>query len=387
MMLYALASIFLDNQQQPAVCNQIAALPQDPATTELLLQVLTAHTVLLHHMLEAEQQQLPGGSRDCSSSSPSSSSNSSRQALAQHRQAPMNQSPEVVLGSSIAALQSGMMQLLPGGSQQYVGAAATHAAEVAACYRHSREQQVEAQITQARNLVFATSCSLEVTFEDVPAERQHSAIAPALQPAAVHLMLELQLVAAGLLQRQWQQGQKTAVYPVTNLVRLCCRVLELQIRAVLQTSSSDSLPLVLLQQTGPQLLQALAAPVQQLQMLLAHQQQLKDGVSGTQAMDMDNLFEALQLWTDLGSPVGEVLYMLGAAASGLAASIDPLGKLVVVCMRWLGHDKVHVPLSRLRQAQCWVICSHSDAVTGCCSCADLRPPGPLDACRRGGRQL
>jgi hypothetical protein len=175
------------------------------------------------------------------------------------------------------ALQNGMMQLLPGGPHQYVGAAAVHAAQQAA-FRGSWEQQVEEQIIEAEKFVYALFCSLQSSFQGVPAEQQPSLSAPALQAAAVHLMLELQLVAASLLQLRWQQGQKAASKSFL-LVGLCCRMLDSQIRAVLQASGSNSLPPVLLQQTGLQLLRALAAPVQQLQLLLAHQQQ-KDSISG-----------------------------------------------------------------------------------------------------------
>jgi hypothetical protein len=215
------------------------------------------HTQRMLSPIVAEQH--TGSSEGDSSSSP----NSSRRALLQDRQAPKNQPPEVVL--NITALQNGMMQLLPGGCQQYVDGAATHATEYVVCCGHSREQQVEQPITRAKHLALALVCSLELTFEDVLAEQQSSLNAPAVQAAAVHLMLELQLVAAGLLQRQWQQGQKAAADSV-HLVRLCCRVLELQIRAVLQASGSNSLPAVLLQQTG------LSALLQKAQQRLSHKQ-------------------------------------------------------------------------------------------------------------------
>jgi hypothetical protein len=67
-MMYTLGGMRTKCHLQPAVRDQIALLLQDPATTELLLQLLTAHTVLLHSRLHAEQPQLPSGSRACSSS-------------------------------------------------------------------------------------------------------------------------------------------------------------------------------------------------------------------------------------------------------------------------------------------------------------------------------
>jgi hypothetical protein len=179
---------------------------------------------------------------------------------------------------------------------------------------------MEQQITLACSFVDALFGGLELTFEDVPAEQQPSMDAPALQAAAVHLMLELQLVAAGMV-RQLQHGQKAAEEAFT-LMGLCCQMLRVQIRAILQTSGSNSLPLVLLEQTGLQLLQALAAPVQQLQLLLAHQQQQHKGstacIQAPHNTNVSELCEKVQWWSSAGSPIGQVLYMLGAAASGLS---------------------------------------------------------------------
>jgi hypothetical protein len=93
---------------------------------------------------------------------------------------------------------------------------------------------------------------------------------------------------------------------------------------------------VLLQQTRLQLLQALAAPVQQLQLLLAHQQQQqKDSVSGAQVTNVDELCQELQAWSYLGRHIGQVLFMLDAAASGLAAPQDTKGKPGPVCLHQL----------------------------------------------------
>jgi hypothetical protein len=344
------------DQLQPAVRDQLKPLLQDSATAELLLQLLTAHTVLLHRTLDAEQQQLPSCSRDCGSSNACGvqllgrqhqhsqrmhSPNSAEQHHGSSKgQAANKQPPEAVL--AIAALQNGMMQLLPGGCQQYVGAAAPNAAGQAACFRDSREHQVTQQVTQARSFVFALICSLDLTFEDVPAEQQPSLNAQALQAAAVNMIMELQLVAAGVLQRQRQQGQEAAM-PSVGVVGLCCSVLEQQIRALCQTSGSRSSPLVLLQQM--RLLQALAASMQQLQLLLTQQQQQQqqqiDGMSGTPAMNVNELCQELQWWSCVRSPIGQVLYTFGAAASGLAARDDPHGKRVSGFLQRLGIDEVH----------------------------------------------
>jgi hypothetical protein len=73
MMLYEFACMTTEDQLQPAVRAQIAPLLKDPTTAELLLQLLTAETVLLHRRLDAEQQQqqLSSRSRGCSSSNAS----------------------------------------------------------------------------------------------------------------------------------------------------------------------------------------------------------------------------------------------------------------------------------------------------------------------------
>jgi hypothetical protein len=94
--------------------------------------------------------------------------------------------------------------------------------------------------------------------------------------AAVRLVLELQLLACGAVQRQrrWQrqqQQQRQQALPpedeavTDNFALQSWELLGLQIKALVATSHS-CLPPEVLQQAGLQLLQALAAPLQQWQL-------------------------------------------------------------------------------------------------------------------------
>jgi hypothetical protein len=78
------------------------------------------------------------------------------------------------------------------------------------------------------------------------------------------LVLELQLLAAAFVQRQRRQGAAlVGVRDATNLLLISNEVLHDHMLSLGQLSSPH-LPPILLQQCGLQLLQALAAPVQQL---------------------------------------------------------------------------------------------------------------------------
>jgi hypothetical protein len=93
----------------------------------------------------------------------------------------------------------------------------------------------------------------------------------ALSPAAVRLVLELLLLVSALMQRrrtasQQQQQQRVDHDYGESLLLQANQVLHIQIRAVLQVTGASCLPPEVLQQAGLQLLQALAAPLQQLQL-------------------------------------------------------------------------------------------------------------------------
>jgi hypothetical protein len=136
---------------------------------------------------------------------------------------------------------------------------------------------------------------------------------PILSAAAVRLVLQLQLLAAGEVQRQrqqqqpWQQHQRETVALLLN----CNLLLTTQINAVAQIgyNRSSCLPPEVLQQAGLQLLQALAAPLQQLQLARAGGTTPCSEVLGSKALDQ--------------------LYALRAAASGfniVHAGGEPCGR-------------------------------------------------------------
>jgi hypothetical protein len=170
-----------------------------------------------------------------------------------------------------------MLQLLPGG-QAYLDAAAA--------LDEARDQQQTVTSTQLlskslqqvqalqESIIASLKCTLCAQHDGDAVD----ATAPVLSAAAVRLVLQLQLLAASLVQRRRaakQQQQQQEVEVLEGVDALLVRnnhLLHVHIRAVLQCTSSSSLqPEVLqqaglqLQQAGLQLLQALAAPLQQLQ--------------------------------------------------------------------------------------------------------------------------
>jgi hypothetical protein len=157
-----------------------------------------------------------------------------------------------------------MLQLLPGG-QAFVDVAAALYSDDVAGSQATESQKVQEhgwRCCSALICIILLSC-----FQ--PAGQQRS---PVLSAAAVRLVLELQLLAAAEHQRSHQQQQKredeAAVGKPTAAVVLLVasvRLLHTLIRAVAQASGS-CLPPEVLQQAGLQLLQALAAPLQQVQL-------------------------------------------------------------------------------------------------------------------------
>jgi hypothetical protein len=104
--------------------------------------------------------------------------------------------------------------------------------------------------------------------------QQISRSALVVSGAAVRLVLQLQLLASGAVQRQReqhrQQQQQQALTPdepaiTDKFALLTWDLLKMQINGLVTTSRS-CLPPEVLQQAGLQLLQALAAPLQQWQL-------------------------------------------------------------------------------------------------------------------------
>jgi hypothetical protein len=220
--------------------QQFAGLLHDPAVHELQLQQVSVLSALLHHTHTAHLQQ-------------------------QQQQQRLPAGPHKVRADllRIPAFHKDMLQLLPGG-QAYLDAAA------AAMARECREAVLQMQWQQtcaALNVLLASF--VHSMPGDSTSQQQMDGRSPLLSAAAVRLMLELQLLAAGAMQRlrlDASRPSSSAVEATVQLLRNTCVLLRQQIRAGLQASGGSCLPPEVLQQAGLQLLQALAAPVQQLQL-------------------------------------------------------------------------------------------------------------------------
>jgi hypothetical protein len=309
--------------------DYIRVLLRHPAASEMLLQLLAVHTAQLHQLhiahvrrqrprQQQQQQQLQqqdpaeGSSssshqqRDPAAGS-SSSSNQQQQCSAQGAR---QQHGADLLSIPAFHHHQDMLQLLPGG-QAYLDAAAT--AVAAKC--HSEDDSLRVNTKHLRwwtyGLTFSLYDSLKHSLGQ-PLPIQSTLLASS---AAVRLVLEMQLLAAADLQRQQQTGQ-IPVADQTDLYRKRVRekhedaarsllhstqLLHLQIRDSLQASSSSCLPPEVLQQAGLQLLQALAAPVQQLQL----------------GMFSEKMAEMAML-PSIG--LSDQLFALRAAATGLAVA-------------------------------------------------------------------
>jgi hypothetical protein len=251
-----LIEIDAHKQLDAGVAADVLRLQIDPAVVEMQLQLLTAWTAQLHEQHTAQQQQqLPAGAAATASSS--TSQQLQQLAKQQHRADLL----------SIPAFHQDMLQLLPGG-QAYLDAAAEESA--------GWGLTGEAHALQLRN--YAGSCCHTINhylYSHLPSfagQQQISRDALVVSGAAVRLVLELQLLASGAVQRQREQQQQRQQelspedQATTDTLALqAWDLLNMQTRALVYTSRS-CLPPEVLQQAGLQLLQALAAPLQQWQL-------------------------------------------------------------------------------------------------------------------------
>jgi hypothetical protein len=258
-----------------AAAAQAVSLLCEPAVAELLLQLLTVYTMLLHQQ-HSEQQQ---------ASQPSK----------QHR--------ADLLPIPAFHQHQDMLQLLPGG-QAYLDAAGKAAA--ASC------EPVLAGAPDVGFRAYMYGVALDISLHQSCVPQQSTLAvhrdAPVLLAAAVRLVLELQLLAAAAVQRQQQQQHDTMLdspdeAPV-YLLQVSNSLLHNQIKAILQAGDS-CLPPEVLQQAGLQLLQALAAPLQQLQLTECNDPWWDAAVQAAAAHQFGSF--------------SQQLLALGAAAPGLTA--------------------------------------------------------------------
>jgi hypothetical protein len=219
--VYRLSMLLVQRRLSPAVAQKALSFLCEPAVALLLLQLLTVYTMLLHQQHSEQRQHVQQSSK-------------------QQLQAD-------VLNIPAFHQDAEMLQLLPGG-QAYLATAA----RVVATFEVS-------SISKAYTIAGA----MDVTLYTVQ-QQGRTVCAPVVSAAAVQLVLELQLLAAGAVQRQ-RQPVTPAKHPL-RLLLANTTLLHRQLKAALQTSSG-CLPPGVLQQAGLQLLQALAAPLQQVQLL------------------------------------------------------------------------------------------------------------------------
>jgi hypothetical protein len=291
---------------------QMAALQSDPAVTEMLLQLLAALIMLLHRQHAAQQQQETQQQKDKQQSkhqgaagrtTGSSSSSSSGQEQQQDAGKLNRQQLRADL-LPIPAFHQDMLQLLPGG-QAYLDAAATFADQ-----HFNGDAAVLTQQCCYQAAGYVAGLGIPQGLAEHEVCSCVSRDAPMLSSAAIKLVLELQLLAAGVLQRlrlskqqQLQQSRYGSTQKDGSMLLIWCNILlRQQVWAILQATGSSCLPPEVLQQAGLQLLQALAAPLQQLQL---------EGQAG-------ELAGVVALFPQHAG-MNEQLYVLRAAAAGLAS--------------------------------------------------------------------
>jgi hypothetical protein len=242
---------------------QVDCLLSDPAAVELLLQLLAVQTMLLHQQRTKYQQRTQQLQRPSGQSSSSSSSSSSRSSRPQCK----GQLRADLLFIPAFHRHQDMLRLLPAGGQAYLDAAAAlhrmAAADTATAAAETLVGCTSEAVFYVNGLSVVVSCAAE--------HQTLSSDSPVLSAAAVRLVLELQLLASWAVQQeqqqqqQQQQQQPQSSRSSTVLLRIN-ELLHIQLKSLLCASGGCLPPWVseLLQQHGLQLLQALAAPVQQL---------------------------------------------------------------------------------------------------------------------------
>jgi hypothetical protein len=268
-------------------------LLMQPEVAELLLQVLATLTAALHqeHVREMQQQSSQPQS-DTPSDIGSSSSSSTADAAGQDQNQQQQQQKQKLQRADllpIPAFHKDMASLLPGG-QGFLQAAA----DGLAALQGSRHDFMHALRDMALEVVTTWQFVLTQIVHSIvrrPGSQTLDSVEALLSPQGVTLLLQMQLLAAGRVARQSrlrqqqradkkskekqqtrrQQQQKHEEEPdpcelnkhlQASLLLRSSAVLAMVIKTAVRGGRS-CLPPEVLQQAGLQLLQALAAPMQQ----------------------------------------------------------------------------------------------------------------------------
>jgi hypothetical protein len=274
--------------RESVVAADALGLQHEAAVAEMQLQVLAGWTAELHkdHVAHQQplQQELPvaaAESSSCSSKHSSSHPQQQQQRLLLQPRQPAKQQWRTDL-LSIPAFHQDMLPLPPGG-QAYLDTAgrATFAG-----VESGGDRAIEIH-EMANSCCCILIIHMQYILESLSGQQGTGGSAVLVSAAAVRLLLELQLLAAGAVQRQHHQQQQQTLtsrrrHVKNALVVNCRKLLALLIKALV-VSSRSCLPPAVLQQAGLQLLQALAAPLQQLQ-LSAPGDSFYDDVASTGAL-------------------------------------------------------------------------------------------------------
>jgi hypothetical protein len=318
-----LSAIVWHEQLDVGVAAEVLRLQHDPAVAEMQLQLLTVWVAQLHkqHTAQQQQQQLPSGTAGASSSS----------SMQQQQPAKQRHCADLL---SIPAFHEDMLQLLPGG-QAYLDAAS----DVAAGWRLNGQLRTSQLHDCAGRCCYTINKYLDSHLASNVGQQQISRDALVVSGAAVRLVLELTLLASGAVHRQQdqhrqqqQQQRQQALSPQDQantdyLALQTWDLLRVQIKAVVATSGS-CLPPEVLQLAGLQLLQALAAPLQQWQLSrsgdsFSHTaagalplfgdtlQSLVTAACGAQPTQSEDLIGELDLWSSSVCSLSPQLLVLG----------------------------------------------------------------------------
>jgi hypothetical protein len=303
-------------RHQPGSAAHQQAWQLDSAVTQMALQQLIICAALVHreHTEQLQQQQKAEGQQPSRRSSKSRSSSGNRPSSESSNSGDAQQQQSRKMRADllrIPAYHQDLVPLLPGGQAYLDGMVAAVAAEADS----SRKTQLSDHWADISGAVSVLVDVLSTAAQSLPGGHNARGRSPLLSEAALKLVLEVQLLAAGALQRQRIQRSSSDLEGLTGSLTstlLNGNVLLLRMLQCLVKVSGSGLPPELLQQAGLQLLQALAAPLQQVQLCKPGEALLMQANDRVGALQY-------QLYALKGAAAGLLVGELGSREGALAA--------------------------------------------------------------------